>query len=162
MAAAQKPGESPPAPAQRGKGTPPNPGQELQRVIARGRRRDRAFAWAGAALIFLSLGTLGVLIADLLHDGAPQLLHTHYVKEGGLAPKYNDLIGEVRKAPAEGEPDELEFRIAKMPLDPSGLPAGMEFPPAELEDRLAKVAGQRIVVTGLTPEPGSGAGLAAE
>jgi phosphate transport system permease protein len=139
----------------------------LLAIIRRGKRRDRLFGFTGAFLIFASLGALGVLIADLIHDGAPQLVHTHLVKEEtGYPPSFlTDVVGKLvsrpalATAPAVGGGGEPEWVIEPEPLrlDRSSLAVALGVPPAELDARLAALSGQRVLLQGLPPDLGGAA-----
>ena len=130
----------------------------LHAIIRRGKRRDRVFAVTGAVLIFASLATLGVLIADLVRDGAPTLFHSHPVKESGYPPSFlTDLTGRLKKQapPAPGGQPTWLFEPDALPLNVAALPDSLNLPEAEVRQRLAALRGQRVLIDGLPPDPGS-------
>jgi phosphate transport system permease protein len=113
---------------------------DLKRNIARRKRWDVCFALLGVALIVCSLGTLSVLIGQLVSDGTARLFETAYFKEDGQAPGRREVVGRVEAAPT-GEGGSV-LRRADLPLDVR-----------KVKTDLAPLDGKRVVVTGSLPGP---------
>jgi phosphate transport system permease protein len=112
--------------------------------VARRKRADLAFAVVGALLIAGSLGVLGVLIADLIRDGAPRLAAITELREDGQIPTRRDVVGQLTRAPGpDGQP---EWRLNREPM-------ALAIP-EKLAADAAGQAGRRVILTGVLPAPG--------
>ena len=117
--------------------------QDVKQNIARRKRHDAVFAMAGAALIIASLTVLGVLVADLVRDGAARLVAKSDIRADGQVPSRRDIVGVLRQEQtAEGK---REWFLLREPI-----PIDLGKTTAEVE----KLDGQRVVLTGSPPEPG--------
>jgi phosphate transport system permease protein len=121
----------------------------LHRIIARRKFVDVVFSVLGAFLITASLAVLGLLVSDLVADGAGRIAETTETKEHDQSPGRGDILGTMTRGGAGAGAATDAWVLVRDPM-----PADLSKAKFTGEGTLDALDGRRVVVSATVPAPG--------